>query len=703
MAQPQNVSTLHQSLHASIQPSDRLHITIRLQQELADKLCLPGSSDFSDMSDFSVSGPPHGAAQTSIPRKDMLSSSPISTNLSLRPRLESGPRLIPCSYPACSESFGTGSSRDAHEENSHGASRSTLESYNIAPAVVIAHMRNSGASEDYIRGAYSSPALLEYNCQLMLLEQQNRKRLAMAQTTIPDVGRSPAPHQSALQDYNRQLMLLEQQNKKRLNMAREEQSRHDLINPGLTPPFEEEKMKREESLEAKSAYQTQQMHQKQRTEQEVERNLNLPSLPALKVPANLDTGLCASETSAQGPDYQNSKFYAGPSHQLWLSGPHALQNYETQLRLVEQQKSHLNPASRNLALQDYQMQLMLLEQQNKKRKMMQDAAKAKEDIEQSRKHHKSDRQLEHDGPLFATEHVRPDVLSEQQNTMMKKQMQQSLQSAPAAGQKASAGHTARAEVSGCSSIIGCGTCWHMNRECEFGQPTCQNCDRSGLPCYVFDSLHITSLQTPTRDGPFQPPIKEANSHDSISSALSNNFSTPVSKADDQLAAQRQAIIQRHQVNMKRWQSTQQHQATETVVQEQKPYTPSHASRRFPSRPTQTTTLAAQDWRFSCQASVVPPSHHDPPHHVDQLSPDLHQRSTATRDLHEYIVQPPKTSTPEKQFTLKLPIRPSRKAAEQADRDAEEWSEVERPRERACSEESELFSDGSDAVDLGLEC
>jgi hypothetical protein len=87
-------------------------------------------------------------------------------------------------------------------------------------------------------------ALEDYERQLLLLEQQNRKRFQMARqeqekpiSPFPNSGKlfspvNPPIHSnvsagknSALEDYERQLMLLEQQNRKRLLMARQEQEK----------------------------------------------------------------------------------------------------------------------------------------------------------------------------------------------------------------------------------------------------------------------------------------------------------------------------------------------------------------------------------------------------------------------------------------------------------------------------------------------
>ncbi|KAF2431573.1 hypothetical protein EJ08DRAFT_181043 [Tothia fuscella] len=94
-------------------------------------------------------------------------------------------------------------------------------------------------------GSHGSPAPQDYLMQLMLLEQQNKKRLLHArqeQAEFHHLIRSQAGSESdkyvpvaskksfALQDYQTQLMLLEQQNKKRLLHARQEQAEfHHLI------------------------------------------------------------------------------------------------------------------------------------------------------------------------------------------------------------------------------------------------------------------------------------------------------------------------------------------------------------------------------------------------------------------------------------------------------------------------------------------
>ena len=65
-------------------------------------------------------------------------------------------------------------------------------------------------------------ALQDYQMQLMLLEQQNKKRLLMAPREQQNQA-APVTRNHALEGYQMQLMLLEQQNKKRLLMAQREQ------------------------------------------------------------------------------------------------------------------------------------------------------------------------------------------------------------------------------------------------------------------------------------------------------------------------------------------------------------------------------------------------------------------------------------------------------------------------------------------------
>ena len=98
----------------------------------------------------------------------------------------------------------------------------------------------------------SSLSLQDRQMQLLLLEQQNKKRLLMARQkqdaamkgqTRPSAGGvsaqqtgMPQKIPAQIPDYQMQLMLIEQQNKKRLLMARQEQ---DAAMEGQTRPSAE--------------------------------------------------------------------------------------------------------------------------------------------------------------------------------------------------------------------------------------------------------------------------------------------------------------------------------------------------------------------------------------------------------------------------------------------------------------------------------
>ena len=75
------------------------------------------------------------------------------------------------------------------------------------------------------RDTHTSSALQDYQMQMMLLEQQNKKRLLMARQEQDGSGypsrllpNSAPSRNTALQDYQLQLMLLEQQNVRRKMM-----------------------------------------------------------------------------------------------------------------------------------------------------------------------------------------------------------------------------------------------------------------------------------------------------------------------------------------------------------------------------------------------------------------------------------------------------------------------------------------------------
>lgn len=116
--------------------------------------------------------------------------------------------------------------------------------FDQARNAIVAEESNETTVEDSEGSQSASQAPQDYFPQLMLLEKQNRERLEAARqerglgdrTASDDVHQAmseneaiagnsekPEPSQYALQDFQMQLMLLEQQNKKRLEMARLEQ------------------------------------------------------------------------------------------------------------------------------------------------------------------------------------------------------------------------------------------------------------------------------------------------------------------------------------------------------------------------------------------------------------------------------------------------------------------------------------------------
>ena len=501
------------------------------------------------MSVFSVNGPPYGAVRSNVQGHDVVSSPHMPTSCAPRPysfKLESG---VPASSISCPTASDTVVDRDDHAENDRGAIECNIESQGctkqdgrVDPAIVIEHMRKSGASEDTIRNACSNPALLDYHGQLMLLEKQNRKRFTHTCTSppapaldehFPGCGRFQTTFRggSALHDYNTQLMLLEQQNQKRLAMAREEQA-------DFTPDRIKQKIRPNVPSEPKFAYERAEPDHKNpkamdETKREGTTHFALPSLPALHMPPHQNKFCYPHNSSSPSLDDQGLRSPNGPSNQAWLSGSLAHPPYnEAQFQVV---KPVQKPLSGTLALQDYQMQLMLLEAQNKKRKMLQDAAKVKE--------------------------------------------------------------------------------------------------------------------------------------------------------DEELAAQRQAIIQRHQVNLEHWQSAQQKQATNKITKQSSSHTSCDQYKCVPLRSRQMAAHAGQDLQFAAPSSApaLP--------HSTITSTAGHHGSSAMHDL-------PSTA-PGERIVMDLPIRTSNRAAEKADidLDMDEWAKVERPQKRACSEESEQFSEGSNLVDL----
>ncbi len=82
-------------------------------------------------------------------------------------------------------------------------------------------MQERPATNPQAEGQHHNHALQEYQMQLMLLEQQRKKRAKTIQERPATNPQAEGQHYNhALQEYQMQLMLLEQQRKKRLLMER---------------------------------------------------------------------------------------------------------------------------------------------------------------------------------------------------------------------------------------------------------------------------------------------------------------------------------------------------------------------------------------------------------------------------------------------------------------------------------------------------
>jgi hypothetical protein len=176
------------------------------------------------------------------------------------------------------------------------------------------------------RGPLSNHALQDYQLQLMLLEQQKRKRDALCPRPPAEPAGDP-PSNFALQDYQLQLMLVEQQNRKR---------------NALCPPPTEEAASDRPSDHGLRDYQM----QREILEQQNKKRKSV----ALR---------------SERPDSVNF----APQQLLGdLS-----QDYQTQLLLLTKQNEKrlmLEKEAKEKEKMDYQAQLLLLTEQNKKRLMM---------------------------------------------------------------------------------------------------------------------------------------------------------------------------------------------------------------------------------------------------------------------------------------------------------------------------------------------
>ncbi|KAL2862524.1 uncharacterized protein BJX67DRAFT_366184 [Aspergillus lucknowensis] len=224
-----------------------------------------------------------------------------------------GKRNTPHSQGTISQEDTTNHSPMAQEEQEHAIHE------NHAP----------GTSSD-LPNQTAELALQDYQMQMMLLEQQNKRRLIKAREQQEKAAQAPqsptpagAPQMSALQDYQMQMMLLEQQNKQRLIKAREEQEKAaqapqlpTLVGAAQIRAFQDYHMQLITLLEQQINLRS------RRAREELEKPMQSPHVPG---------------TSSDQAD------------QIELSRP------------TEQAS-----ATQSSALEDYQMQLRLLQQHNKK-------------------------------------------------------------------------------------------------------------------------------------------------------------------------------------------------------------------------------------------------------------------------------------------------------------------------------------------------
>lgn len=202
----------------------------------------------------------------------------------------------------------------------------------------------------------------------------------MPEAMNPPPVTSPEPY-AAAGDYQMQLMLLEQQNKKRLMMARQEQDEMIAKGPQFTP--ETTPGDREQSVESTSTWSTQ---------------FTPESTPGFQGGREPSMGavnqIHLNFTGPHQHGYDSSQRTPQASRKCASSGQ-ILRGHDIQLAMLDQQnktrgvlESHEEQRKREVketeeenegqesenelthCLQDYEMQLILLEQQNKKQLMM---------------------------------------------------------------------------------------------------------------------------------------------------------------------------------------------------------------------------------------------------------------------------------------------------------------------------------------------
>ena len=239
----------------------------------------------------------------------------------------------------------------------------------------------------------------EYQMQLMLLEQQKKKRELMTKqegapllsSTIDPIiqsSQTSTTYEPALQAYRTQLEFLDQQFKRNLQFQQNVQSMApQVVKPETDPspnnyPLCQKRSHQGHEMElrrpsaAATDYQRQLMQLELENKRRIENEKHLgppvppdPASPDLLAQALYDCRL-REYHSRMSPV---RTCYALPSVQPGSMPP----DYQTQLMLLEQQnkrrliqtKHQAQPARQGTSTPDYQMQLMLLEQQNKRRLM----------------------------------------------------------------------------------------------------------------------------------------------------------------------------------------------------------------------------------------------------------------------------------------------------------------------------------------------
>ncbi|EPE36018.1 hypothetical protein GLAREA_05356 [Glarea lozoyensis ATCC 20868] len=245
-----------------------------------------------------------------------------------------------------------------------------------------------GDNQDLSATIIEGPAQqTEYEIQLKLLEQQNKKRLLMARNE-QDTHAATLERQPCLPLFQRELLLLETQCKRRINLHRQEQYRKSCSQKRTIAEAEQNAhigncgtgLHRQASnaefanVDAKL---------------EDEKNASTPS-SYIDQPCSAH-GLVQSPTHDTLRDSRPSSAYVLADYQLQLAMPEhhkrlqprsisneALEEYRAKISMVDEERKisalHSIGPMGNHALQDYQMQLELLEKQNEKRKVETTAA-----------------------------------------------------------------------------------------------------------------------------------------------------------------------------------------------------------------------------------------------------------------------------------------------------------------------------------------